>query len=43
MLGLGLGIPKIANKVITVIKKLKQYWATNTHKWNHENKNWEKI
>ena len=43
MLGLGLGIPKIGNKVIAVIKHLKSFWNKNTHQWNHENTHWEKI
>lgn len=43
MLGQGLGLAKLGNKVITVIKHLKSYWNKNTHQWNHENTEWEQI
>lgn len=43
MLGLGLGLPKIGNKVIAIIRKLKEYWNTSPHKWEHENHAWDHI
>jgi hypothetical protein len=43
MLGLGLGLPKIGNKIVAVIGRLKEYWATNMHKWDHENHAWDHI
>jgi len=43
MLGLGLGLPKIGNKVIKIIKQFKSYWSKNNTFWNNENTNWEQI
>ena len=43
MLGLGLAIPKIGNKIVKILRHIKSYWHKNSHEWNHENLNWDKI
>ena len=43
MLGLGLGLPKIGNKIVKILRHLKSYWHKNSHQWNHENTNWNTI
>lgn len=43
MLGLGLNIAKMGNKVSIAIQKIRQYWNKNQQQWQNVNKNWESL